>query len=421
MAAQLSSSVFGFAEQKTSFDLKANYVTSNYQIIFGVSVLILVGLFLCSAIMGALRGDPHIVVRSVVGTATAVIGSAVALGLLQMMLNASDELAEKIGNGTPLGDALVLNLLELHSRCKPPLDCVGGDGAPFAFKMVMSLLVAIFSFALFIVLFVRKIAIIAIAVFIPLYLAGQGSVTSQNWMRRAGELLAALIFVKPAIYAIFTLGMALAMEANGSAADQTLQLLTAIAIMIASVFSPLVLFQIIGFVDVQLTRNIGVSGRRGAASFGHGAGAMLGATSRDTFRSIGSRLQTRGRGALAGSSSAGGGGSDVAGGVFTGRPKSRPAARGPGSPVRTPAPARVGAPRAGAAYAGVGAKNGSSGSSARGGTERGPAARTRARAASPRSTATPGSSTVTPRVRTSSTPRATHTALPPGRPGGSGR
>jgi hypothetical protein len=429
MAADLSSAVFGFAGQKTSFDLDADYVVENYNIVFGVSVVALVGLFLCSAIMGALRGDPHIITRSLIATGTAVVGSFVALGLLQMILDASDGLSEAFAGGLTLGDDLVQMLQKLPER------------GNFALSMVMSLLVAMFSFALFIVLFVRKIAVIAIAVFIPLYLAGQGSATSQNWMRRAAEMLAALIFVKPVIYAIFTLGAGIAVDAGGSAADQTLALLTAIALMIASVLSPFALFRIIGFADTHLIKSVGEAGKRRAASFGHGAGAMLGATSRETFRGIGSRLQNRGRASLGGGGVGVGAGAGVGAaagtgsgfGVGVGRPSARPGR--PGSPVRTPAKADAPAAgvgssaRAGAPHARVGARGGSSAAAAAAGggaADRGAPPRVRVRtggggagapaasAAAPGSAATRAARPNPPPAR----PARTAAAMPPARPGG---
>ncbi|MBL7496768.1 hypothetical protein I6A81_10940 [Frankia sp. CN7] len=286
MAADLSASVFSFAAQKTAVDLRADYVVENYNIVFGVSIMVVTGLFICSCVVGAVRGDPHLFARAVASTGTAILGSFVALTLLQMVLTASDGVADAFGNGEPLGASLVAQLRALPEQ------------GNFALDMVLSLLVALFSFALFVVLYIRKVAIIAVAVFIPLYLAGQPSMSTSTWMKRATEMLVALIFAKPVIYAIFTLGAGMASDSTGSAADQTLTILGGVVVMIAAVFSPFLLMQLFGFADVHLMRAVGGAGRRGAASFGQGAGALLGHTSRDTFRGIGARLQTRNRGVL---------------------------------------------------------------------------------------------------------------------------
>jgi len=288
MAADLSSSVFSFASQKTAVDLRADYVVANYNIVFGVAILIVTGLFLCSCVVGAVRGDPHVFARAIASTGTAIIGSFVALTLLQMVLTASDGVADAFGNGDPLGASLVGQL-----RALP-------DQGNFALDMVLSLLVALFSFALFVVLYIRKVVIIVVAVFIPIYLAGQPAMSTSAWMKRATEILVALIFAKPVIYVIFTLGAGMASENTGSAADQTLSILSGVVVMIAAVFSPFLLLQLFGFADVHLMRSVGSAGRRGMASFGQGAGALLGSTSRDTFRGIGARLQTRNRGVLGG-------------------------------------------------------------------------------------------------------------------------
>ncbi|OHV38335.1 hypothetical protein CC117_15435 [Parafrankia colletiae] len=321
MAADLSASVFSFAAQKTAVDLNAQYVVDNYNIVFGVSILIVTGLFLCSCTVAALRGDPHVFVRALVSTGTAIIGSFIALTLLQMILAASDGMAEAFGNDKELGADLVAQLRTLPEQ------------GNFALDLVLSLLVAIFSFTLFVVLYIRKVAIIVVAVFIPLYLAGQPTMTTSTWIKRAAEMLVALIFAKPVIYAIFALGAGIAQDPSGSTVDQTLSILSGVVVMIAAVFSPFMLMHLLGFADVQLMRAVGSAGRRSAASFGHGAGALLGSTSRDTFRGIGSRLQTRNRGML--------GDAGVVGGSAV--PAARPAVR-PGRGGNAPAglPARAG-------------------------------------------------------------------------------
>ncbi|MEX5632077.1 hypothetical protein AB1460_05630 [Parafrankia sp. FMc2] len=321
MAADLSASVFSFAAQKTAVDLNAQYVVDNYNIVFGVSILIVTGLFLCSCTVAALRGDPHVFVRALVSTGTAVLGSFIALTLLQMILAASDGMAEAFGNDKELGADLVAQLRALPEQ------------GNFALDLVLSLLVAIFSFTLFVVLYIRKVAIIVVAVFIPLYLAGQPTMTTSTWIKRAAEMLVALIFAKPVIYAIFALGAGIAQDPSGSTVDQTLSILSGVVVMIAAVFSPFMLMHLLGFADVQLMRAVGSAGRRSAASFGHGAGALLGSTSRDTFRGIGSRLQTRNRGML--------GDAGVVGGSAV--PAARPAVR-PGRGGNAPAglPARAG-------------------------------------------------------------------------------
>ncbi|WP_045876955.1 hypothetical protein [Pseudofrankia sp. DC12] len=404
MAADLSSSVFSFAAQKTAVDLRADYVVKNYNIVFGVSVLVVTGLFLCACIMGAVRGDPHIFARAAAATGTAILGSFIALTLLQMVLTASDGMADAFGDGQPLGASLVGQLRSLPEQ------------GNFALDMVLSLLVALFSFALFVVLYIRKVAIIAMAVFIPLYLAGQPSMSTSAWMKRATEFLIALIFAKPVIYAIFTLGAGMASDNTGSAADQTLTILGGVVVMIAAVFSPFLLVQLFGFADVHLMRAVGSAGRRGAASFGQGAGALLGSTSRDTFRGIGARLQTRNRGvlgdAIPAGVSAGGGGGSARPAVRAGRPgAARPGTVRPGVGGRP----RVGRPAIAASTGGVGAGT----SAVRGRTAlpaRAPAARMPARVSAPRATtqAAVTSHTAAPAAR--ATPAARLPVAPPTRP-----
>ncbi|MDT3446618.1 hypothetical protein [Pseudofrankia sp. BMG5.37] len=408
MAADLSSSVFSFASQKTAVDLRADYVVENYNIVFGVSILIVTGLFLCSCVVGAVRGDPHIFARALASTGTAILGSFVALTLLQMVLTASDGVADAFGDGQPLGASLVSQLRALPEQ------------GNFALDMVLSLLVALFSFALFVVLYIRKVVIIAMAVFIPIYLAGQSAMSTSAWMKRATEILVALVFAKPVIYAIFTLGAGMASESTGSAADQTLNILSGVVVMIAAVFSPFLLLQLFGFADVQLMRAVGSAGRRSMASFGQGAGALLGSTSRDTFRGIGARMQTRNRGMLGGAGAAlpAGAGTSATGGlgqpsVRPARPGSRPGAARPG----VAAGPRVGRPAI-ASAAGSAAGVGAGTSAVRG------RARTAAAALPPAQPRVGAARTTAPATSTSHSAGAARPVTQPARarvPGGSTR
>ncbi len=392
MAADLSASVFNFAAQKTAIDLNQDYVVRNYNIVFGVAILVATGLFVCACIVGAIRGDAHLLGRSLASTGTAILGSFVVLTLLQMVLSAADGISEAFGDGAPLGASLVAQLRALPQQ------------GNFALDMVLSLLVALFSFTLFLVLYIRKVAIIVVAVFIPLYLAGQPAMSTRDWMKRAAEILAALVFAKPVIYAIFTLGASVASDSTGSAMDQTLTILSGIVIMAAAVFTPLALLYVIGMADARLMQVIGSASRRGAASFGHGAGALLGSSSRETFRGIGGRLQNRQRsgsgvdagrpftgdlapvsaGAMAGVGTRRGSGVSPA--TRVGTPFARAGRTGSGQPAQAPARS-MGGP---AGRAGVSS----------------PAPRTRSATGAGNRVAAPSATGTSPRVSRAAVPRA---------------
>ncbi len=404
MAADLSASVFSFAAQKTAIDLNQDYVVRNYNIVFGVAILVVTGLFICACIVGAVRGDPHILGRALASTGTAIIGSFVVLALLQMLLSASDGISESFGDGAPLGASLVAQLRALPQQ------------GNFALDMVLSLLVALFSFALFLVLYIRKVAIIVVAVFIPLYLAGQPAMSTRNWMKRAVEILAALVFAKPVIYAIFTLGSSIASDATGSAMDQTLTILSGIVIMAAAVFSPLALLYVIGMADVQIMQAIGSASKRGAATFGHGAGALLGSSSRETFRGIGGRLQSRqrsGSGVDAGRPVTGDLAPVSAGGTARAGNR-RGSSTGPATRVGTPtARARqtsgaqaVGAQAAGGQPAQTAARATGGGSVPRGGTSARVPRASIPRAVPPKAAASPKVTTPTPPIHPTRTGRS---------------
>jgi type IV secretory pathway VirB6-like protein len=88
---------------------------------------------------------------------------------------------------------------------------VAGTGGEIAANMLLLALIAIMLFAglmLWFVLVLRKIAILVVVAFAPLLIAGYLWEPTRGWVRRATEVLIALIFTKTAIYALFGIGLA---------------------------------------------------------------------------------------------------------------------------------------------------------------------------------------------------------------------
>jgi hypothetical protein len=297
MAANIAETVFRFAEQKTAISFDRAYFVDNYNVVFGLAILIVTAIFLCACIMGAIRGDTHVFVRAAAGTGTAIMGSFLGLALLQLACAAADGMTDVIASGPAAG--ATAGSAALGADFVTQLRSLDGN---FALALILGSLVALFSFALFLVLFVRKVAVLVIALFLPLYLAGQPAGATSGWMKKAVQALAALIFAKPLIYGIFKVGFAITGEGLG-VTDKTLAVFSGLVVMLAAILTPVALMQLFSVADTHVTGLINGTSRRtagAAASAGHGAGALLGSSSREALRGVGARLQARRTGGATG-------------------------------------------------------------------------------------------------------------------------
>ena len=115
--------------------------------------------------------------------------------------------------------------------------------------MLLGLLFIVGAVMLWVAMFLREISIYVLAVFAPIAFAGYGWDRTRSWLRRWGEIVAALIFSKLVIYVIFVLGMAM-VSAPGSAsgvAAAISQLLGGACLLFMAAVSPWATHRFISF------------------------------------------------------------------------------------------------------------------------------------------------------------------------------
>src|SRR5512142_149639 len=247
-AAFRANAVLSFANQKTATDLNKPYLVEKYTVVVGAAILLLFGIFLISVSAAALRGDPHGMAMAVFGLFKAIIGSFLALTVLQMILAGVDGLTQWLGGGKPIGQDMT-GLLK----------AVGNQGNIFA-DIVFSVFVELMAWALFAVLYLRKLAIMATAAFIPAFLAGSPASMAKEWLRKPAEFLTALLLTAPAIMVVFRIGAGLATEETGPTVDQTLALMAGCLLMLGAVLSPIFLYQMFKLAPLMRTVLTGAAG-----------------------------------------------------------------------------------------------------------------------------------------------------------------
>jgi hypothetical protein len=181
----------------------------------------------------------------------ALIGSAIALEVVVLALQATDSLSEAL-IGTAGGSTS-----SFTSALAVALVATGGGAASGFAAFVLAVVCGFIAFCLWVELVVRSSAIAIAALFIPLALAGAVWPATAAWGRRLGEVLGALILSKVAIAGVF----ALAINEIGSPNGLT-GLIQGTSLLLLATFAPWALLHLIPAVETGAISQLeGLGGR----------------------------------------------------------------------------------------------------------------------------------------------------------------
>ena len=202
----------------------------------------LIGIVLCGAvIVAAVRRDAGTLGRAASGLVVATLGGAFYIVFAQLLVGLDNWLSHGIVRVT--GHGLTDGLTEMANGFAR----IGGQPTEIAANMLMIVLMLVMLLAgvlLWFVLVLRKIAILVVVAFAPLLIAGYLWAPTRPWVRRATEVLVALVFTKTAIYALFGIGLALLSRGG----DQTLSdFVGAVVLLCGACFTPLLMLRLVHF------------------------------------------------------------------------------------------------------------------------------------------------------------------------------
>jgi hypothetical protein len=198
----------------------------------------------------------------------ALIGSAVALELVVLALQATDSLSAALIGTAGASTATFTKALALAL-------VVGGAEPQAGFAIfVLAVICGFIAFCLWVELVVRASAIAIAALFIPLALAGAAWPVTASWARRLGEVLGALILSKLIMAGVF----ALALNELGTPSGLS-GLIQGASLLLLATFAPWALMHLIPAVEAGAIAQLeGLGGRAtkaaalGAADLGDHVG-----------------------------------------------------------------------------------------------------------------------------------------------------
>ena len=109
-------SVWNVFDSTTSVDITSDEYMKVYNILFGVAVFVMLGFFLLQVIGGMVRREPAALTRALTGLAKSILGSFVAITLLALALEITDQLTIGIVNAAGTN----MNEMGDASHCSPP-------------------------------------------------------------------------------------------------------------------------------------------------------------------------------------------------------------------------------------------------------------------------------------------------------------
>jgi hypothetical protein len=208
----------------------------------------LIAVILCGAlVVSAMRRDPATLGRAVVGLGVAGLGGALYIGLAQLLVAVDNWLAHGIVRVTGH------NITDAITQISVGFENVAGAQGDVAANMLMIVLMLVMLLAgliLWFVLVLRKIAILVVVAFAPLLIAGYLWAPTRPWVRKATEVLVALVFTKSAIFAIFGIGLALLSRGT---AQSLSDFVGTVVLLCGACFTPLLMLRLVHFAgDTQL-------------------------------------------------------------------------------------------------------------------------------------------------------------------------
>ena len=243
-ASQLMGEIVKIVDESTQVPLTDPTYQRIYAGFLGLAAPVIGIVLLIAIIVATLRRDIGTLTRAATGLVVACLGGAFYIVLAQLLVAIDNYLAHGVVAVT--GQDLTGALTETADG----FNNVAGAATPggeIAANMLLIVLMAIMLFAglmLWFLLVLRKIAILVVVAFAPLLIAGYLWEPTRGWVRRATEVLVALVFTKTAIYSLFGIGLALLARGSGQGISD---LVGAAILVTGACFTPFMMLRLVHF------------------------------------------------------------------------------------------------------------------------------------------------------------------------------
>jgi type IV secretion system protein TrbL len=256
----------------TSVDLNAGWFTNEFAVMRTMAEFVLLPMLLVAAVSAIIRQDAGRLLRAVVvQLPLAVVGTAVAVELIDRALQITDILSEQVSS------SLGTNAHAALQGMSHAIVTISASGTPGGFVLTIgALLLAFGSMLVWIELLVRASAIYVSVFFLPLVLCGLLWPATARWTRRMVELLTSLILSKFVVVAVLSLAAGAL-----SSGDSLNAVLAGAALLLLAAFAPFVLLRLVPLVEAGVIAHLEGIERRpvaaGRSAASHAVSLAMGA------------------------------------------------------------------------------------------------------------------------------------------------
>jgi type IV secretion system protein TrbL len=245
-AAWMFESVWQVFATTTFVDVTSGQFTRVYNILFGVAVFVMLGFFMLQVLGGMIRREPAALTRAALGLAKSILGSFVALTLLAVALELTDQLCVGIvrAAGTNLkemGDRIALLAGGLGTIAIP------APGVAAMVTIFISVLAIGAALIVWLSLLIRKALLLVAIVFAPIALSGSSWDHTRNWVGRWAGFVIALILSKVVLVVIFLLATAQVSAPIDADLKSISEPVGGVVLMLVAGFAPYMTYKAISF------------------------------------------------------------------------------------------------------------------------------------------------------------------------------
>lgn len=251
LASLVFQGAWAFMTTTTMVDLTAGGITSIYNLVFGIAVVIMLGFFLLQVITGMIRRDPGALANAAIGLGKSVLGSFVLVTLTTLALEIVDQLCVGIAQAagtsiTDLGAQVGLGLMGLTAVS------LASPGAGILILLFFGGLALGATAILWFSLLIRKALILVVVVLGPIAFAGWGWDHTRAWVGRWLSFLLALIVSKFVIVVIFLIAVTMLGSPLEFDLAQLADPLAGIALLLIAGFAPYMVYKLISFMGFDI-------------------------------------------------------------------------------------------------------------------------------------------------------------------------
>jgi type IV secretion system protein TrbL len=264
--------LWGQLDAATAVTLGGPGFTTVLGIVAAIAGTAAVGLFVFQVLRSALRREPGGLGRAVKGLFVAFIAGGAAVGVVNLLLSATDSLCNGVVQAAVGTDLAGLGRLVLGSSATATLAGLASGSGAAAGVLLLALAILVAVVIVYAALVIRKVLIVVTAVFAPLAFVGSLADITVAWTRRWIEMTVALIFSKLILVLVFVIGYFMLVRGAGQAGSgvtqEITQVVSGVIVLALAGFAPWLALKVVHFTGdhAQQLHALGASTVGGAAA-----------------------------------------------------------------------------------------------------------------------------------------------------------